>query len=54
MVLLATSIGYLGSNYFYWKAGRKYKALMEEKDRLALECELDPEMMEAEVLTKIR
>jgi len=53
MVLLAISIGYLGSNIFYGRAGKMYKALMEKKDAMADECEFDPETMEAETIVKI-
>ena len=52
-VLMAICSGYLTSNIFYWRAGRKYKALMEEKDRLAEECYIDQERMEADVISKI-
>ena len=51
MVLTATSIGYLGSNLFYHRAGKEYSKMMIAKDQMADECELDPELMEADVLT---
>jgi len=30
-ILLAATIGYLGSNFFYWKGGKQYCKIMEEK-----------------------
>lgn len=54
MVLLAISIGYLGSNIFYHRAGKMYTDLMNRKDRLADECEFDPETMEAEVIVNVK
>lgn len=54
MVLGAITVGYLGSNIFYNRAGQLYKRLMEEKDKMADECEFDPETMDADVLVKIQ
>ena len=51
MVLTATTIGYLGSNFFYRRAGKEYTKIMEEKDQMAESCELDPELMEADVVS---
>jgi MFS family permease len=51
MVLTATTIGYLGSNFFYRRAGKEYTKVMEEKDKMAESCELDPELMEADVVS---
>ena len=53
MVLSAISVGYLGSNYFYGRAGRLYEKLMQEKDQMADECEFDPETMDAEVIVSM-
>ena len=53
MVLLAISFGYLSSNFFYHRAGKQYKKLMEWKDNLSDSCEFDPEQMDAEVIVKI-
>ena len=54
MVLLAISIGYLGSNIFYYKAGKLYEKMMIKKDQLAEECELDPDMMDADVIVNVK
>lgn len=51
LVLAATSVGYLGSNIFYRRAGKEYTKMMIAKDEMAESCELDPEMMEADVLS---
>ena len=51
LVLAATSIGYLGSNIFYYRAGKEYTKVMKEKESMADSCEVDPEMMEADVLS---
>ena len=51
LVLAATSVGYLGSNIFYRRAGKEYSKMMTEKDEMADSCEVDPEMMEADVLS---
>lgn len=32
LITAAVTFGYLGSNIFYYKAGRAYKAFMEERD----------------------
>jgi len=32
LVTAAVTLGYLGSNIFYYKAGRAYKKMMEERD----------------------
>jgi len=32
LVTAAVTFGYLGSNIFYYKAGKAYKFLMEERD----------------------
>ena len=50
-MLAATSVGYLGSNIFYRRAGKEYTKMMIAKDEMAESCELDPEMMEADVLS---
>ena len=34
MILIATSIGLLSSNIFMFKAGKEYKKIMTEKDRI--------------------
>lgn len=54
MVLLAISVGYLGSNIFYWRAGKKYEKMMQEKDRIAEECALNDDEMDADVLVKMK
>jgi hypothetical protein len=51
MVLTATTFGYLGSNLFYHRAGKEYTKMMIEKDNLAISCEVDPELMEADILS---
>jgi len=33
-ILAATTIGYLGANFFYWKGGKQYVKLQEEKKKL--------------------
>ena len=50
-MLAATSIGYLGSNIFYRRAGIEYTKMMKEKDAMADSCDLDPEMMDADILS---
>ena len=51
MVLAATSIGYLGSNIFYYRAGKEYTKMMKAKESMGDSCDVDPEMMEADVLS---
>ena len=53
MVLGEITVGYLGSNIFYWKAGKLYETLMKKKDEMADECDFDPETMDADVLVKL-
>lgn len=50
-MLAATSIGYLGSNIFYYRAGKEYTKMMIAKESMADSCDVDPEMMEADVLS---
>lgn len=50
-MLAATSIGYLGSNIFYYRAGKEYTKMMKAKETMADSCDVDPEMMEADVLS---
>lgn len=35
LITAAVTFGYLGSNVFYYKAGKAYKTFMEERDEKA-------------------